>query len=91
MVFPVVTHKDISLAHHLKAGPFPSNFSFSSFLGLFLRDDEDLGCPREVVDVFKSEIVYFTFVVFWVHDDGSCPLGLDELFYAIEFCNVPII
>ena len=51
LVFPVVPHKYGELVHHLGICPFPDNFDFYYVPGPFLRDDEELGCPREVVDI----------------------------------------
>ena len=74
---------------HLEVGPFPSDFIFSSVPGQFLRSDEELGCSREVVHLFKNKIVKFTCVLFQVQGDGAYPLDLDEPPYAIYFCIVP--
>ena len=40
--FTVVTHKDGAFYHHLEVGTLPSEFLFSSVLGSFIRDDEEL-------------------------------------------------
>ena len=57
----------------------------------FLRDDGELGCSREVVDVFKDNIVKFNCVVFQVQGFGACPLGLDDTPDDIDFCISPLL
>ena len=64
--FPVVTHEYIWFAPHLEVGPFLSEFILSYVPGPFLRTYEELGRYRELVDLFKSETVIFTCVVFQV-------------------------
>ena len=78
-------------AHHLEVGPFPSEFTFSSVPDHFLKADEELGISREVVNLFKSNTAYFTFVVFQVEDDGDYPFGIDEPPKNIGFCIIPIL
>ena len=51
LVFTIITHKDRAFVHHLEVGLFPYDFILPSAPGPFLRADEELGCPREVVDV----------------------------------------
>ena len=51
MGFPVVPNKDRAIYHHLKVGPFPSDFIFPYVPGPFWRADEELGRPREGVDI----------------------------------------
>ena len=53
-------------AHHLEVGPFPSDFIFLFVLVPFLRDDEEPGRSREIVDLFKSNIVKFICIVLQV-------------------------
>ena len=60
----------------LKVGPFPSDFILPSDPGPFLRADEKIRLPREVVDVLKNEIVVFTCVIFTFQVNGAYPLGL---------------
>ena len=60
----MVPNKDRAIYHHLKVGPFPSDFISPSVQVLFLRVDEEIGRPREVVDVLKLEIFYFISVIF---------------------------
>ena len=62
--FTVLPHKDGAFTHHLEVGPFPSDFISPSVQVLFLRVDEEIGRPREVVDVLKLEIFYFISVIF---------------------------
>ena len=89
--FPAVPHTDGTLAHHLKVGPFPSNFCAPSVLDPFFRADEDLGYPRELVDVFKIEIVYLTCVKFQVQIEGAYPLGIDYPPDAVELFIIALI
>ena len=53
LVIPVVPLKDGALAHHLEFGPFPAKLFFLSVPVPFLRADEQLGHPREVVKTLK--------------------------------------
>ena len=53
LVFLVVPHKDGSLDNNLEVGPLPDNPPTPSFPRPILRDDEDLGIPREILDMFK--------------------------------------
>ena len=55
--FPVVPHKYGAFAHHLETGHSPSDLSLPSVPGPFLRYDEEIGRPREIVDVFKTDNV----------------------------------
>ena len=88
--FTVVPHKYRSFSHHLEVGPFPSNFIFPSVPGPFLRAHEELGRSSEVVDLFKSESVKFTYVLFQFQDDSSYSLGLDEPPYGIDLFIFPL-
>ena len=54
-----------------------ANFGFPSVLGPFMRDEE-LGIPREVVDIFEVEIGGFYRIVFQVLDGGAYPLVFDD-------------
>ena len=83
--FTIVLQEERYFARHLEVGPFPYNFIFSSITGPFLRSDEEIVRSREVLDLFKSKIVKFTFVVFQVQDDGAYPLGIDDTPNAIDF------
>ena len=40
--------------------------------------DEELGIPREVVDIFEVEIGGFYRIVFQVQDGGAYPLVFDD-------------
>ena len=84
--FPVVPHNSGVLAHHIESWPFPYNFGLSSVLVPFLRADEYLGRPREVVDIFEVDIVKFSCIVLKVQDDGAYPLGFEEPPNAVDFC-----
>ena len=53
LVLPVVPYEDGSFDYHLEIGTLPSEFIFPSVTGPFLRSDEDLGYPKEVVDILK--------------------------------------
>ena len=55
--FLVVPHNHRAFYHHLEVGPFPSNLVFSSLLGPFLKNDEDLWRSREVLDLFEIKIL----------------------------------
>ena len=88
--FFVVPHKYKAFSHHLEVGHFPSKFIFSSVLEPFLREDEEIGHSREVVDLLKSKIVNFYCFIFQVQDNGAYPLGIDGAFNAINFCIVPL-
>ena len=62
LVFLVVPEKDGSLAHNLDVVPLPENFGFPSVPELILRDDENLGIPREVLDMLKMDSVNVEFL-----------------------------
>ena len=49
--FTVFLHEEGAFAHHLEVCPFPSDFIPSSFLGTFLKADEELENFRKVVGV----------------------------------------
>ena len=83
-MFLVVTHKYGALSHHLDVVPFPSNFSLPSA-------GEDLGRPREVLDVFKTDIVDLTCFIFHVQGYGAYPLGVFDPPDAIYLCIFPLI
>ena len=53
LIFTLIPHVYVAFYHHLELGPFHSNFIFPSISGTFLRDDEELGNSREVVDIWK--------------------------------------
>ena len=89
--FPIVPHKDGALAHHLEVGPLPANFGFPSILGTFLGSDEELGRPREVVDIYEVGIMDFSCIIFQVRDNGDYPLGFDYTPYAVDLHIVPQI
>ena len=65
------------LSHHLDVGPFPYNFVIHSVMNLFLRADNDIECSRESVDVFKIELVNFSYAIFQFQYDSANPLGFD--------------
>ena len=87
--FHVVPYEYRAFPHHLEVCPFPSDFILSSVPGQFLRADEELGRSREVVDLFKNNVVKFNYGAFQVQDDVAYPLGLDEPPNAIDFCIFP--
>ena len=78
LCFPIVPHEDRVFPNHFEVGPFSSKFIFSSAPSPFLRADEEHGCFKEVLDLFKSKIVEFTCVIFQIQDNGAHPLGIDE-------------
>ena len=52
-------------------------------------NDEELRRSREVVELFKNNIVKFTCIVLQVQDNGAYPIGIDEPPNAIDFCITP--
>ena len=76
LVFTVIPHEDRAFPHHHEVVTYPSNFIFPYVLVPLLRADEELGSPRELVDVFKNEIVDFFCVIFQVQGNGAYPLGI---------------
>ena len=89
--FKIVPHKDRAFYCHLEVGPLPSNFIFPSVPGPFLRDDEEFGRPREVVEHFKNDIIDFTCVIFQIQGGGLYKLGLDDPPNTVDFCITPPI
>ena len=89
--FPIVPHKYGVLAHHLEVGTFPSDFRLPSVTGLFLRAHEELVCIWELVDAFKTEIVYLTSIIIQVQGDGAFTLGIDNPPDVIDLCIIPPI
>ena len=87
--FSVVPHKDRAFARHLELSPFPSDFILSYLQSPFLRADEDIGRSREVVDLFTSNTVKLTCVLFQVHYKRAFPLGIYDYPNGIYFCIVP--
>ena len=55
--FPIVTHKDVALAHHLEVGHSLSNLRFLFVPSPFLNYDEEIGRPREVVDILITRLL----------------------------------
>ena len=53
LIFTIVLQIYITLAHHFEVVTFLGNFGLPSIARPFLRDDKEIGCPKEVVDVFK--------------------------------------
>ena len=88
-LFTVVPHEGIAFSHHLELGPLHYESIFSSVQGPFLRADEELGRSREVVDLFKSEVVKFACVLFQVQDYGAYTIGIYDPPNFIDFCIVP--
>ena len=74
--FPVVPHQDGIIACNVDVGSFPANFVFSSVMGLFLRAVEELGWSRELVYIFKFELVSFSVVLFEFWENCAYTLGL---------------
>ena len=50
-----------------------------------MRDDEELGIPREVADIIEIEIVNFSYVVFQVQDNDMYHLEFGSPSHAVEF------
>ena len=88
-LFTVVPHKYRAFSHHLEVGPLPSEFILSSIPGPFMRADDDIGCSREFLYLFKSKVVRLNRVVFQVQDGGAYPLGLSDPPNAIGLYVVP--
>ena len=91
LVFTVFTLKDGSFSHHLEVGSFPSDFILPSVPSPFFRAEEELGRSKEVVYVFKNEIVDFTCVVFQIQGDCAYLLGLDDPTDALDVCIFSLI
>ena len=53
-----------------------------------MRADEELGISREVVDLFKNNIVKFACVVLQIQNRYENPLGLDDTPYDIDLCII---
>ena len=85
MGFPIVLHKDGAFVHHIEVGPFPSNFVFPYVPVPFLMADEHLRHSRELVDVFKNDIVDFTCFEFQAQVDSAYPLDIDDTTNSIDF------
>ena len=62
--FSVVPHKNEAFFHYLEVGIFHSNFIFPYVLGPLFRSDEDLGRSKELVYLFKYNILKFNYVIF---------------------------
>ena len=90
MGFPVVPHKDGVFGHHLDVHPFPSNFILPSVPGPFFWDYEELGRSREVLYVFKIDIVEFICLICQVQDENDYPHGINDPPNAIDFCLIPL-
>ena len=52
---------------------------------------KELGRSKELLDVFKDNIVNFTYVVFQFQDKGDYPLELDETPNVIDFCIISLL
>ena len=89
--FPTVPHKYGLVSRHLEVCPLPTNFVFPSVLVQFMRADEDLRRPREVVDILEANIVNFSYVIFQVQDDVDYPPSFDDPPNAVDFFIVPCI
>ena len=61
----------------------------SSVPGPFLMADKELGCSRELLDLFKRRVVKFACVVFQVQDNGAYSLGIDDNPNAIDLFIFP--
>ena len=74
--FSVIPNKDEACLHPLELGSFPVNYGLPSVLGPFLRAGEELGCPREVVDIFDIEIINFYVLYYRSRTIVPIPRGL---------------
>ena len=52
-IFYLVPHQYRTVEHHLEVIFFLVNIVFYHVMGPFLRDDEELGCSRYVVDILQ--------------------------------------
>ena len=52
----MVSHEEGAFYHHLEVCTLPYDFIFPYVPGPFLRADGELGCFREVVDVFLTRL-----------------------------------
>ena len=52
--FPIVLHEEVAFYNHLEVCSFPYSLILPYVPGPFSRSDGELGCSREVVDVFKT-------------------------------------
>ena len=52
--------------HHFKLGPSMEKLGFPPVAGLFMRDGGYIGCPREVVAIFKINIIYLACITLQV-------------------------
>ena len=89
--FTIFPHRDGVFDHHFKVGPFPSDLTKPYSPGPLLKADEELGRPRELVDIKKNMIVDFICVTFQVQGGDAYPLGLDDLLDSVDLCNAPLI
>ena len=89
--YTVVPHKDKTIACHLEIGPLLDNFGFPSANGPFMRDSLELGWSREVVDIFKIDLMKLVYIVFQVQDYIAYPIGFDQPPYAVNLSFIPYI
>ena len=78
------------LSHHLEVSPFSDNFGFLSVPGPFLRSDEELGRPREIVDIFEIEIVDFPVFYSRSRTIVTIPWGLVSPVMPFTYVSSPI-
>ena len=81
--FPIVPHRDGALAHNLEVGNFPYNFTYPF---PFLRDYEELGSHREVVENLK--------IILWVlyysssRSSAMVPIPRDIIIPPMTFASM---
>ena len=83
-----VTHYDGSFPHNFQVGPSLTNFFFPSVMGPFLRYDEDLGCPREVVEMSEFHFMYIACIILQVQDNGAYCLGFYETLGGVRLHGI---
>ena len=56
-----------------------------------MSSNKELGSSKELVDMFKFNVVNFTCVIIQVQEKDAYPLELDETPNTIDFYIVPFI
>ena len=64
--------------HKIEVGTLLSNFSLPSVTRPFLREDEEIGCTRNLLDMLKIDFMKRAWIVLQAQDDGAYPLGFDD-------------
>ena len=69
-------HKMAEISHNLEVGHLPSEFILSLVPGQFLIADEELGCPRKLLDFLKLVLCILPVYYSKSREMVSIPLGL---------------